>query len=200
MKTVAILYATREGHTRMIAERLAATLRTWSLTADVIDVAAPPDRFNLEIYSAAMLAASVHVGKHESEMIDFVRTNRQALEQIPTVFLSVSLSEAGVEDETAPPDQRAKAAADVERMIDQFLKETGWHPSRIQAVAGALLYTRYNFLIRLVMKRIARAAGGSTDTAHDHDYTNWTMLDHLADDLAIDLGATQKNVSAEQSV
>lgn len=196
MKTVAILYATREGHTRKIAEYLAAGVRSWGCAADVIDVADLPDRFNPDIYSAAMIAASVHAGAHEREMVEFVRRHKNLLEQMPTVFLSVSLSEAGVEDEMASAGQRAKAERDVERLIQEFLTTTGWHPARIQAVAGALLYTQYNFLIRLVMKRIARAAGGSTDTAHDHCYTNWTMLDRLADDVAIDLGATQKTIPA----
>jgi hypothetical protein len=40
------------------------------------------------------------------------------LERIPTAFLSVSLSEADAEDTSAPPERRAQAAADVERMID----------------------------------------------------------------------------------
>ena len=36
-------------------------------------------------------------------------------------------------------------------------------------MAGACLYTRYNFLIRMIMKQISRQAGGSTDTTRDHD-------------------------------
>jgi menaquinone-dependent protoporphyrinogen oxidase len=58
-------------------------------------------------------------------------------------------------------ERRAQAAADVERWIDAFLAETGWHPAKIKAVAGALLYSKYNFLLRFVMKRISRQAGSS---------------------------------------
>ncbi len=196
MKTVAILYATREGHTRQIAERLAAGLAGWELGVDVLNVAELPERFQLDLYSGAMVAASVHAGRHEKEMRDFVRKHRATLESLPTVFLSVSLSEAGVEDESAEPGQRERAAGDVQRLINDFLHETGWHPSRIQAVAGALLYTRYNLLVRLIMKRIAEKAGGSTDTAHDHSYTNWEMLDRLADEFASQLGASRKAQAA----
>ena len=60
-----------------------------------------------------------------------------------------------------------------------FLTETGWHPSHIGAVAGALIYSRYNFLIRLVTRRIARKAGAPVDTSRDYEFTNWTKLHKL---------------------
>jgi menaquinone-dependent protoporphyrinogen oxidase len=43
-------------------------------------------------------------------------------------------------------------------------------------VAGALPYTRYNWLKRWVMKRIVAKAGGDTDTTRDYEYTNWEEL------------------------
>jgi menaquinone-dependent protoporphyrinogen oxidase len=143
-----------------------------------------PGAFSLENYSAAIVAASVHRARHEREIVDFVKKNRAALEGMPAAFLSVSLSEAGAEDETAPAERRAQAGADVRRMIEAFLAETGWHPGRIKAVAGALLYTRYNFLLRFIMKRIASQAGGGTDVSRDYDYTNWANLDEFVDELA----------------
>jgi menaquinone-dependent protoporphyrinogen oxidase len=54
----------------------------------------------------------------------------------------------------------------------------------VKPVAGALLYTHYNFLVRLIMKNIARKAGASTDTSRDYDYTNWPALDKFVDDFA----------------
>lgn len=177
------MYATREGQTRRIAEHLAATIRARGTQAEVINAAELPPAFSLDAYQAAIVAASVHLGKHEPEMIAFVQRNRMRLEALPTVFLSVSLSEAGAEDQNAPPDRRVIAAADVQRMIDHFLSETGWHPSRIQAVAGALMYTKYNFLVRFVMQRIARGAGASTDASQNHELTDWAALDRLVDEL-----------------
>jgi len=55
------------------------------------------------------------------------------------------------------------------------------------------MYTKYNFLVRLVMKRIAREAGASTDTAHDHVYTDWAALDILADELMPTLTAAARS-------
>jgi menaquinone-dependent protoporphyrinogen oxidase len=187
MKPVLVLYATREGHTHRIAEHVGAALRFRGRTADVVDVKRLPDEFSLDGYCGAVLAASIHIGKHEPEMVRFVKRHREQLERIPTAFLSVSLSEAGAENSMAPPERRAKSAADAERMIQDFLKNTAWHPEKIRAVAGALMYTKYNFLVRFVMKRIARHEGGSTDTSRDHEYTDWQALDHLAGELVQEL-------------
>ena len=68
-------------------------------------------------------------------------------------------------------------------MINALLKETGWQPGRIKAVAGALLFTKYNFLLRFVMKRISRQADGATDTSKDHEYTDWKTLDDFIDEF-----------------
>jgi menaquinone-dependent protoporphyrinogen oxidase len=184
MKPFLVLYATREGHTARIGQHLLEVMWKRGLPAVLEQVDRLPEGFRLADYQGAMLAASVHAGHHEPEMVRFVKSHREELEKMPTVFLSVSLSEAGAEDADAPPDRRAQAAADAQRMIDDFLEETKWHPSRIRAVAGALLYTKYNFLLRLVMKRIARKAGGDTDTSRDFDYTDWAALDRLVEELA----------------
>lgn len=183
MKPILVLYATREGHTRRIAEHIAAAIRARGYSAEVLDAADLPPEFSIEAYEAAVIAASVHREKHEREMVSFVKRFREGLESMRAVFLSVSLSEAGAEDAAATPERRALAAADVRKMIDAFLKETGWHPSKVRGVAGALSYTKYNFLVRFVMKRIAKAQGASTDTSRDHELTDWEALDHIADEV-----------------
>ena len=184
MKPVLVLYATREGHTHRVAEHLAAVVRAHGLSAETVDSGHIPEGFSLDNYCLAIVSASVHGGKHEPEVAGFVKNHLADLERMPTAFLSVSLSEAKAENVAAPPEVRATAAAEVEKMIEVFLKETGWHPGRIKAVAGALMFTKYNFLMRFVMKRIARNAGADTDTSKDHVYTNWDALAQLVDELA----------------
>jgi menaquinone-dependent protoporphyrinogen oxidase len=189
MKPILILYATREGQTRRIAEHLAAAARTRGFVTDVINVSEIHSGFSLGAYSAAILAASVHIHKHEPEITQFVKNNLAALEGLPTVFLSVSLSEAGAEDPRAPADRRTQSAVDVEGMIQAFLNETGWHPRHIRAVAGALMYSKYNFVVRFIMKRIARQAGAPTDASRDYEFTDWEALDRILDELTAGLAS-----------
>jgi menaquinone-dependent protoporphyrinogen oxidase len=180
---VAIFFATREGQTSKIANRIAEHLRAQEVTVDVVNVRKPTPPLDWSEYATAFVAASVHALHHEREMIEFVRRYRDDLHRIGAVFISVSMSEAGAEDQQAPAERRERSAADAERMVDAFIKETGWKPERYLRVAGALLYTQYNFLVRFVMKRISRQNGGPIDTSRDYEFTDWPALDRFVDDV-----------------
>lgn len=182
MKPIGVFYATREGHTHKIAERVADDLRQRGFEAEVRDLRGEA-AIDLKNFSSAILAASVHIGRHEPEMLEFVKQHRAELEAMPSAFLSVTLSEAGAERANATLEEHARFVADVQGMLDRFFKETGWHPHHVKPVAGALLYTKYNFLIRFVMRRIARNAGAATDTSRDYEYTDWVALDHFVQEL-----------------
>lgn len=183
MKPILIVYATREGQTQRVAEHIVATMLSHGTSAKLFDAADRARKLDLTDYAMVVLAASVHMQKHEPEMIAFVKHHKAALLDMPTVFLSVSLSQAAVENSGNTAQHRANAHAEVERMIDAFFAATDFRPSAHKAVAGALVYTQYSWLIRVIMKRIAKAEGGSTDTSRDHEYTDWTDLDVFISDL-----------------
>lgn len=190
MKHYLVLYATREGQARRIAEHVGTQIRSHGYLADMVDAGDLRADFTLSEYDGAILTASIHRGRHEPEMVRFVKEHVADLERIGAAFLSVSLSEAGAEDRSASPSIRAASAAAAKRMIDDFVKETGWKPSYAAPVAGALMYKEYGFLTRLVMKWIASHAGASTDTSRNHEYTDWPKLDHLIDELVPTAAAT----------
>jgi menaquinone-dependent protoporphyrinogen oxidase len=193
---IGIFYATREGQTRRIAEHVAIALRARGIPTDLKNLAETlaPDP---ACYTAIVLAASVHGGRHEPEMLRFVKGHRAELDSVPTAFVSVTLSEAGAERVTATPEGRARFAADVQRVLNNFFEAADWHPRRMKPVAGALLYTKYNFLVRFVMRRIAKKAGAETDTSRDYEYTNWAALDKFVDEFCAEIFVTP-SVKVEQ--
>jgi menaquinone-dependent protoporphyrinogen oxidase len=183
MKRALIVYATREGHTRKIADHVAATMRARGREVDVIDAAAPPPDLDLARYQLVILATSLHMGKHEREMIAFAKDHHGELEPIPTALLSVSLAEATVEDRTRPQTARTEAEKAIKATIDRFLAETELHPTWIMPVAGALPYSAYGWVTRLVMRHISKMEGGPTDTSHDYEMTDWVSLDAFVEEL-----------------
>ncbi len=184
MKPVLVLFATREGHTRLIAEHVSSILQAKGLSAQVICAKEAPRDLDLGRYSAAILAASVHLGKFEPEFVELVEKHRAKLEQIPAAFIAVSMAEATVEDVHASDERRRGAEGEVKQTIERFCQATGWHPEKIKAVAGALLYTQYGVVTRLVMKFIAKSAGAPTDTSRDHDFTDWKALARFTEAFA----------------
>ena len=193
MKPILVLYATREGHTRKIAERVAGSLEARGMPAKLVDVGGIEPAFALDEYRAVFLAASVHGGTHESEMVSFVKGHRHKLDALPTAFVSVSLTEAGAEDPQRPRAQREEASHAVETMLEAFYEQTGWHPLRVKPVAGALLYSHYGPVKRFIMKLIVKAQGGSTDTSRDHEYTDWSALERFVSEFVTALGPEPKS-------
>jgi menaquinone-dependent protoporphyrinogen oxidase len=94
-------------------------------------------------------------------------------------FISVTPSLAGAERADATPDEHARFAAEVKKVIDAFFEQTGWRPNRVKPAAVLSSIRNTTFLIRFVMRRIARKAGAATDTSRDHEYTDWLALDRF---------------------
>lgn len=187
MKPIGVFYATREGHTRRIAEHAEQTLSERGLKVEVRDLRTQAEGIALNNYSGVILAASVHRQKHEREMTGFVKRHRCELDRTPTIFLSVTLSEAGAERPNTTAQEHAQFVTDVQKVMDAFFAEASWHPKRAKPVAGALLYSKYDVLIRFIMKRIAKKGGGDTDTSRDYEYTDWAALDRFIEQFAAEI-------------
>ncbi len=167
MANTTIVYGTTEGHTRKVCDQIATWLREAGHSARLVDCEDLSSALDLSTADNFILAGSIHEGHHQKQLAQFVKDNRDALAAKPSLFLSVSLS-AIRKDE--------KHQADVQHCIDRFLAETEWKPSQTQPVAGALLYTQYNWMKRTIMRMISEKEGGDVDTTKDFEYTDWAEL------------------------
>src|SRR6185369_3431973 len=169
----AVFFATREGQSERVAEHVASDLRSRGVDTDVVNVKHVQGEVDWRNYGAAFVVASVHLEHHEKEMVQFVRQSRHELERLHAAFLSLTLSQAGAEDAIdSTPSQREQAHADALRMIEGFTRATGWRPERSLTVAGALAYSKYNFIVKWIMKLIAHKAGFDGPTTRDYEFTN----------------------------
>ncbi|QPV62718.1 protoporphyrinogen oxidase [Halosimplex litoreum] len=175
MGSFLVCYGSSEGQTAKIADRIAARLRDRDHEATAVDAGALETDYPLGGFDAVVVGSSIHVGSHQASVRSFVEANAEALAALPTAFFQVSLS--SVADD---PEWRAEAA----RYVEEFLEDTGFQPDRIARFGGALRYSKYGFLKRLVMKRSAREATGDTDTSRDYEYTDWAEVEGFTDDFA----------------
>ena len=180
----AVFYATREGQAGRVAERVAADLRERQVEVDVVNVKDVKGAIAWGAYARAFVIASVHAGHHEREMVAFVKRFKNELAKLQAPFLSLTLSQAGAELPGNSLVVRETARGDALRMVYDFTKETGWHPARILPVAGALMYSQYNFLVKWIMKRIAHKAGFDGPASRDYEFTNWPAVDRFVAELA----------------
>lgn len=182
MLEVPVFYATTEGQTARIAEFLAAALRQHGLESEALEVTSPEaERVDWSRVQGALLGASLHRGRHQSEAASFARAHRVALNARPSAFFSVSLSAA-----SSNPAEREEVRA----LARRFADVAHWRPAEIACLAGALAYTRYGWLKRMIMRRIARKEGGPTDTSQDHELTDWDDVARLAERMAARIEAS----------
>ena len=172
MARILVLFATIDGQTARIAGRMADVLR-----ADGHEVATRPARIehsadDASAFDGVIVGGGVRVGSYAKYLAPMVQRCITGL-PIPTAFFSVCLSAGG-------PGAKLTTA---QGYVDSFLAETGWRPDQVASFGGALLYRRYNFLLRLVMRFIASRAGGETDTSRDYEYTDWDAVTRFARDF-----------------
>ena len=124
-----------------------------------MDVAPAGTDFALSDYAAMIVGASVHYGHHPARLARLL--SRQDLSAKKTAFFSVSLG--------------AK-----ERYAARFLRRARWTPDLVAVFAGALQYSKYGPVKRLVMRAFAAFAGHDTDASSDYEYTDWKAVDGFA--------------------
>jgi menaquinone-dependent protoporphyrinogen oxidase len=175
MAAFLVLYGTGEGQTAKVADRIDDALAKRGHAVTTMNIEETPHDVDLEPFDAVLVGSSIHVGRHRSGIREFLSTNRDLLNSVPTAFFQVSLSSA-VEDS----DRRAEAA----QYVDELLEASGWQPDRIGLFGGALTYSKYGFLKRLMLKQIAKDATGDVDSSRDYEYTDWEAVDAYAADFA----------------
>ena len=171
MANVLVLYATHDGQTRKIAERIATVLRVRRHVVELLEAARAPRDLDLSRFQAVFIGSPIHAQGYLRPVVRFIQSHLPELERLPTLFFSVGLA---ILSKTS--DGRAQTM----EIVDKLIAETGWRPRRLELVAGALPYTRYNFLIRFVMRQIAKKEGGDTDTSRDYEYTDWNAVERFA--------------------
>ena len=168
---VLVLFVTSEGQTRKIARFVSDRLAERSHEVAMVDgrdSSADPEP---AAYDLVIIAARVHAGAYPRSLLRFVRRRRDALQSMPTAFISVSMAAAR---------HRPGHAEREAEYVDRFVAKTGWTPGHIHHAAGARLYTRHNAFTRWILGIVD---GHRYDTGRDHAFTDWEKLAGFVDGI-----------------
>lgn len=190
MPRVLIAYATDEGQTKKIANFVRDALETAGCEACLLEVRADTATPDFSDFDAAIVAGSIHVGRHQKLLEEFVRTNKQVLSQTPAAFISVSLS-AG----SSHPVERSAA----DRYVAMFCERTGWQPDLTHCAAGAIRSAKTPFLRRLVVHAMVAKNAIELDPSGEAEFTDWNALQDFLGDFEQHVGcATRPRVEAAE--
>ncbi len=160
-----IVYGTTEGHTRKISEFLKEEAEKSGHKVEMFDATLSPP--SPRGYHTAIIAGSIHAGNYQTSIQHYAREYHEILNNMKSAFLSVSLVAASQDEESWK---------ELKEHTNTFLSLTGWTPDHIEQVAGALLYTKYDFFKRFIMRLISKRSGGDIDTTRDYEYTDWDQV------------------------
>jgi menaquinone-dependent protoporphyrinogen oxidase len=174
MPSILVLYASTHGQTRKIAQRIGADLEDAGAEVTLSETSGA-ELLALDTYDVVVVGASVHVGRHQHDVVQWAKHHAITINQQPSALFSVSLVAAEDTDEARTTSQR---------YIDDLLDDTGWNPNLKVSFAGALQYREYDFMTRMMMRLLMARGHHPTDTSHDTDYTDWNAVDAFAERVA----------------
>ena len=159
MKTL-ILYSTRDGQTKKIANYIAGIIH------ENVDVKSITDMYELANYDRIIIGASIRYGHFNKALYKTLEKHTALLNQKTTAFFGVNLTARKPE----------KSTPETNIYVRKFLQRITWKPTMSAVFAGALFYPRYNFFDRIMIQFIMRITGGETDPTKEIEYTDWQKV------------------------
>ncbi|MDR3214543.1 MAG: menaquinone-dependent protoporphyrinogen IX dehydrogenase [Azoarcus sp.] len=164
-KSVLLLYSSRFGHSRKIADAVAVELMRAGLTVEVAGLT-QTTRIDPGRHIGLGLVISVRYGHFARAAYKLVKAHKAWIESVPTLLMTISLT-------ARKPEKRDPTNHVYTR---KFLKKTAWCPSQTEVVAGSLQYPLYNVFDRACIRLIMLMMGGEADGRSEIDYTDWDRV------------------------
>lgn len=114
----------------------------------------------------------MHAGGLEQEIVQFINSREKEINESRRSLFLVLLSAA-----TKDAAIRERSLKDARQKVNDQLRVTF---DEMEMIAGALMYSKYSWPLKWLMKRIAKQAGEGTDTSRDYEYTDWQQVEQYA--------------------
>ena len=166
-----ILYATVDGHTLKISNKLKEQLLLNNQDIELFSI----DEFNGKVtdYDKFIIGSSIRYGLHHKKIIAFIKTYKAELDEVKTAFFSVNL--------VARKPQKNKP--DTNPYVIKFFKTIDWKPTVVEVFAGMLDYKKYKPFDRIMIQFIMWMTKGPTDRNTVIEYTNWDKVKEFGEAL-----------------
>ncbi len=166
MAHILILYASIDGQTQKIAERIRQVIEDGRHHTTLLPIAGAA-AVNLRSFDRIVIGASIRYGKHSAQVVDFIQSNAEVLNEKDNAFFSVNIVAR----------KPAKSLPSTNPYLVRFLRRITWRPRLLAVFAGRLDYPRYRFLDRTMIRLIMWMTGGPTDPATVEEFTDWRQVE-----------------------
>ena len=171
MSSFLVIYSSTDGHTKTICERIKNFLSNENLV-ELVSIEGAK-KIDLSKFERIIIGASIRYGKHSKELYNFIKLNKNILDQKKCAFFSVNVVARKPEKNTP----------DTNPYIKKFLRISKWKPNKIKVFAGKVDYPNYNLIDKYVIKLIMFITKGPTDTSQSYEFTDWSKVDDFSEEL-----------------
>tara|TARA_B100001057_G_scaffold436721_1_gene468001 strand:- start:84 stop:605 length:522 start_codon:yes stop_codon:yes gene_type:complete len=158
-----IIYSTTDGQTVKICDKLAKDSFKNKVKLCSVKEAISE---NLNSYNKIIIGASIRYGKHNPDVLEFVKGNINILNNVKTAFFSVNVVARKKEKNTPSTNP----------YVIKFIEQTNWKPTNIGVFAGKVDYPSYKFFDKYIIKFIMWLTKGPTDVSKSYEFTNWNEV------------------------
>ena len=170
MKRILFLYATTDGHTRKICDRMRTLVQRQGNHGTLIAVA-DAEGIDLGRFDRIVVGGSIRYGHHDRLLMRWLARHKAVLDQMPNSFFSVNLV-ARKEEKRSPHTNP---------YLRKFLRKSAWHPQIAEVFAGRLDYPSYQPFDRFMIRLIMRMTGGPTDPTTVAEFTDWDRVQEFCE-------------------
>jgi len=167
-----IIYSTSDGQTKKICDALALQLADAGCETRVLSLA-QQDQIEWAQVDKVYLGASIRYGHFNKALQSFINKQQAQLTARPNGFFCVNLTAR----------KPAKNTPTTNAYMIKFLNNSSWQPQLQAVFAGALLYSKYKWHDRVMIRFIMWMTGGVTDTSQDIEYTDWAKVTQFGCDI-----------------
>ena len=166
MSQILIVYATTDGQTLRICQRIQAIVEQGGHSVTLVAVQ-EAGSCALESFDSIVIGASIRYGKHHPRVIAFVNRNARILDSKANAFFSVNVVARKPE----------KNKPETNPYLQKFLRQIVWKPKCLAVFAGKLNYPSYRFFDRTMIRFIMWMTKGPTDTRNIYEFTDWRQVE-----------------------
>ncbi len=171
-----LLYASRDGQTRRIAQRLAAEWNYAGVDFAVYNLEKnTPDPFFWPEETTVVILSPIRYGFPLAAIDGFIKKNKTLIDDEHLVMVSVNLTAR----------KKGKDTARTNPYFQKWIKKHGLRPAMGAVFGGRLDYRRYSFWDKWAIRLIMSITGGPTSFEADEDYTQWDRVEALARKIAL---------------
>ena len=155
-----IIYSTTDGQTVKICNKLAEVNSSENVKLCSLNDVVKED---LNSYNKIIIGASIRYGKHNQNVLDFIKSRMKILNMVKTAFFSVNVVARKKEKNTPLTNP----------YVIKFIKQTNWQPTKIGVFAGKVDYPSYRLFDKYIIRFIMWLTKGPTDISKSYEFTNW---------------------------